>query len=488
VATLCTHCGTALEDDARYCKICGTLIPSHPFSPASASFAAGKSEAYENTTAARSEKNGTSLRQQSSTSRDEPPAWMTNLEGAARHRNKTLSGALAEDRQDKPSVDAGAAPRPRAGKKTTHVTELPTAALPSPDRGSFAQQQTAPPGAGPSQEDVPPAAASPVRELRVKVWDQKEPAAPADDFEDLPTRSLTASPSEIIVQYNSVPSPERKAQGAQVDGLESFDTERLAAQAAASAFPPQASPRPLRGTGWQADVLDRPISAPGQPPFAYARPGAQPVQGRPAIAPAAPARELSQTPPRQSSVAPFKQRESAKPLLFVLIALVLLIVAGGAGAWLVIYQPFSVPNITQPQRTFSDQQLGLSLLYPSSWQVQKDRGSAAFYFFDSSHTAQVSIVVSPANGSNSGQYMQQEAAHIGLTAQKAGPALTLAGASWQQLQGSVQQRGANYSGLLLVTAHNFHFFAITFLAPQTIFVQEDQIVFSGIRSSLQFLA
>jgi hypothetical protein len=469
VATLCTHCGAALKDDAPFCKICGTLVPSHPFSPASASSSAGKSGASaplrhpltadnaglhsaplarrqdENAAAASAEQNAAPSRQLRSTPKDEPPPWMVQLEVAARNRGKASSGVLSEHKKD-----AGAG------------------ALQSP------------PEAGPPQ--APPLRqAMPERELRVKVWDQAETAAQADDLEDRPTGPLAASLPGLIVQHNMTPAPEREARDARVEELERLDTARLAAQVAPS--PLRGPTQPPAGSPPPADVLPPPVPprTPYYAPFTSPSSGAQPLHDEVM-------QETRSTPPPQPSVALPRRRKRRKPLLLLLSALVLLLVGGGAVTWVVKYQPFSVAPITKPQQTFSDQRLGLSLLYPSSWQAQIDRTSTAVHFADSSHTVQVNIVVGPAGGGDSSQYVHQEAARLGLTTQKAGPALTFAGATWQQMRGNVQQLGANYGEEVLVTAHNSHFFSIIFLAPQAIFAQEDQAVFSEIRASLQFLA
>ncbi|MFL5654384.1 MAG: hypothetical protein ACJ8CB_09425, partial [Ktedonobacteraceae bacterium] len=92
------------------------------------------------------------------------------------------------------------------------------------------------------------------------------------------------------------------------------------------------------------------------------------------------------------------------------------------------------------------------------------------------------------NGEGLGQYLQQEASQLGMTGQKKGPALSFAGVSWQQMQGSVLERGASYTGTVVVTVHNQHLFTMLLLAPQITYAQEDQLVFSGIRSSFQFVA
>jgi len=199
-----------------------------------------------------------------------------------------------------------------------------------------------------------------------------------------------------------------------------------------------------------------------------------------------PAQDMRQTPPPQVSVPPKPHRKSRKPL--VLVSLLLLILVGGVGAWVVVWQPFAVPGITQPQQNFKDARLGFSLLYPGGWRFQEDQGKATAHFYDSSHTAQVNIVVGFANGGDLGRYLQQEASQQGMTGQKIGSPLSFAGASWQQIQGSVLEGGASYTETVIVTVHNQHLFTILLLAPQITYAQEDQLVFSSMRSSFQFVA
>ena len=245
---------------------------------------------------------------------------------------------------------------------------------------------------------------------------------------------------------------------------------------------------------------DRPAhqSAPAYTP-SYSRPPVQNVQERSSIPPVftpppdtVSTQEVGQAPLQEPglgnrySISPRPGRKSRKPLAIVLVFLVLLVVVGGVGAWVVVAQPFAVPGITQPQQNFKDARLGFSLLYPNGWRFQVDRRKATAHFYDSSSTAQVNIVVRPSNGEDLGQYLQQEASQLGVTGQKKGPALSFASASWQQMQGSVLERGASYTETVVVTVHSQHLFTMLLLAPQITYAQEDQLVFSGIRSSFQF--
>jgi hypothetical protein len=460
---------------------------------------------------------------------------MSQLEPATHNRNKISSEALQENRrQEKPeeSVETNQ-PEKSQEEKSKGVAEMPTLSWPSTPTFSWppastpvvdklsqesksnhmAEMQTAPwsvPNANVPLQPIQHSSAveplsqvepifsstqrsdSSVRGLHVKVWDQKEPVNPlgpkdaqADDVEDFPTGPLVARSPDIVVQRSSTPAPTRKAQHPRIDELERQDTLRLAAQ---PAVPPPFNATPQsRGGTWQRQVNspDNVIRQPDQGPVAYARPGGQPVQERPPLAPVVPVQDLKQTPPPRFDVAP-KRRKSRKPLVFGLIILLLLIGGGGTGAWIFIYHPFSVPVVTQPQ-TFTSSQLGLSLQYPSGWRYQNDQATATVHFYDYNHTAQFNVVVSPANGDPS-LYLQQQVSHLGLTGQKAGPDLTFAGVSWHQLQGTVQQIGVTYTETVFVAAHNQHFLTLTFLFPQPNYAQEDHLIFSQIRSTIQFLS
>jgi hypothetical protein len=278
-----------------------------------------------------------------------------------------------------------------------------------------------------------------------------------DGIEDVPTRPLIVSsgskPADKITQRNEVFLPADKMPTARFDAVEQLNTAPLT---------------PVPGV----TPLSQPSKESGQP-FTYS-PDMVPVQ------------DVQQTPPPQVSVSPKPHRKSRKPL--VLVSLLLLVLVGGVGAWVVVWEPFSVPVITQPQQNFKDTRLGFSLLYPSGWRLQVDRGKATAHFYDSSHTAQVNVVVGFANVGGLDQYMHQQANQLGITGQKNGPLLTFAGASWQQIQGSVSERGASYTETVMVTVHNQHIFTILLLAPQITYAQEDQLVFSSIRSSFQFVA
>jgi hypothetical protein len=64
--------------------------------------------------------------------------------------------------------------------------------------------------------------------------------------------------------------------------------------------------------------------------------------------------------------------------------------------------------------------------------------------------------------------------------------LSFAGMSWQGMQGTVLQSGASYTCTIFATTHANHLVMLTQLAPQSVYHQEDSVVFSALRQSLRF--
>jgi len=463
VALQCTFCGTALKDNARYCNHCGTLIASHPFSPKSTSSSTSPAE-HANTTRE-------PLREQIAqqppyrsnwrSKQEGPPAWLSQLEDGL--NSKVPSRALESERGVKSSEKRMTAKPEKPPEMTTnHVTEPPTYSWP--------------------QQPVP----------------QVEPAArlTEDDLEDLPTKPLVTGSPEIQKQRKEAHSPPDNSQHARLDEVEYVDTVQLVTQMEAK--PAYAPPPGEEAFQQQEGPVQRRYDTPNRtsypgftpPPPVHSLPANRPVQEATSTSPGAPTQEWKQTPPSQpvvSSARDKKRRKSRKPLVITLVLLFLLVVVVGVGMWIVLYQPFSVPGITQPQQRFSDSRLGLSFLYPSGWQAQVDQRKGIVHLFDSSHTAQVDIVVGAAPRGDLGQYLQQKANQLGLTGIKKGSTRSLTGAVWQQIQGNVQQSGASYTEALLATTHKNSIFTIMMLAPQATFAQEQQIAFTGIYSSFQFI-
>jgi len=449
----CSFCGSTLKDDARYCNQCGTLVASHPFSPKSSAFGASNKAGGAIPEQISEKPNRVARRLQ-----DEPPSWMSFLENEL--RSKVPSGELESERRERPTT-ADAKNETLAGGMKDFVDDVP-----QPDH--------------PVKEPVQHTNTQ-VRELRVKVWDQKEPAIPAvkefkseNEFEDLPTGPLLACLPNGFNQPQATPSTPEKVAHARFDEVESVDTMPLATPMGKK---PMVTPKPVDEPMQSQEELSR-------QQFASSNRSSYPGFST--------ASSLVQTPPLQSIVSPVpvksaRRRKNRKPLVIILVALLFLVIPGGLGAWIILYQPFSIPGITQPQKSFSNSQLGFSLLYPSGWQSQVDVGKETVHFYDSSQTAQVDIVVGAAPTGDTGAYLQQKANQLGLTGTK-NSSTSFGGATWQQTQGNILIKGASYTETLLATMHRNSVYTIMLMAPQTTYEQENQIVFSKMYASFQFLA
>ena len=506
MAMLCTHCGTTLNDTARYCNNCGTLVPSHPFS--SKFVSQGPSD--ESTRVVKPEQiaRHTPPHPERYAAPSQAPSWMSQLDNRIYSQNEVSTNGVEGDRHENPFP------------ANVEQADWPEQ-FPEKDSEPSATLQLGFPDSQPVYQTGPA-----IRELHVKVWEQEGPVgaspspeqwAPAhgkgqNTIEDAPTRPLIASPGNKLadtrIQHNEESSPVSRMPTARFDAVEQLNTLPLT-------LPSEVNPlsQPLKEPGqqqkWeQSRQQPRSIERPTRDRPAYQSvPAASEIpeipaympsnarfpmpQERSVISPAftpgmAPGQDTRQTPPPQVSVSAKPRGKSRKPL--VLVALLLLVLIGGVGAWVIIWEPFSVPGITQPQQNFKDTRLGFSLLYPNGWRFQVDQGKATAHFYDSSHTAQVNVVNGLANVGDLDQYLRQQAGQLGLTGQKGGHLLSFAGVSWHQIQGSVLVRGASYTETIIATVHNQHLFTILLLAPQITYAQEDRLVFSGIRSSFQFVA
>ena len=476
MATLCTNCGTPLRADAKFCNNCGTLTPSHPFSPR----ATPSSNGMQPRDTGRSDNTRPALREQiahfpQNTARpvpvrrpgqDEPPSWMSQLENGKNSSDRQTSSAGFE------------------ADKTPQLDFPVPEPLPRPNSLN-----------NPSSSQ---------RELRVKVWHEEEPiSSPGlsghnpgtwaeDAMDNLPTSPLNASPSHSPVARNATSAPSRTGQDSRLDELERMDTEHLAASPSS-----QPALQPSQGGFDQAFALaQQPTSsfvrgtASGAVPQHYepasSRPTNQPAQSNMPVSRAAQRQPLQQTPPPHAVVTTSRHKQRRKPFVLI-VGLLVILLLGGIGVWVGVFHPFSVPTVVQPQQSFSNSQLAFSVQYPSGWNTRVDSSSSSAFFADSSNTAQFTVTVSPVDGKDAGQYVQQLSTQLKMTGIRPVSAIAFGGASWQQVQGNAVFGGANYSETILATVHSNHLYTITQSAPQSTYVQEEQIVFSPMRASFKFL-
>ncbi|HVB23924.1 MAG TPA: zinc-ribbon domain-containing protein [Ktedonobacteraceae bacterium] len=475
MATLCTSCGTPLRENAKFCNNCGTLTPSHPFSPK----ATPSSNSVQAPANGRSDNTRPALREQiahlpQNTARPvrrfvqgEPPSWMSRLDDDNSNGNNKRASSDRYDADKAPQLDFPV-PEP----------------LPRPNSPNSSR-----------------------RELRVKVWQQEEPISspglPRQDsdalldraIDDLPTSPLVASSSAAPASLNSISAPTRSEQDRRLDELERMDTAHLAAPAPMPLSQPASQPsqgkfdQSFAPAQQPASSLVRgtlPEAATRHNEPAFLRPTTQSAQSNILASRVAQSQPLKQTSSSSAPATIAQRKQKRKPLVLVAGLLVILLI-GAIGVWVGVFHPFSVPAVVQSQQSFSNSQLAFSVQYPSGWTTRVDNSSSSAFFADSSNTAQFTVTVSAANGKDAGQYVQQLANQLKMTSIKAGTPLSFGGASWQQVQGNALFSGANYSETILATVHNNQLYTIIQAAPQSTYTQEEQVVFSTMRASFKFV-
>lgn len=465
---LCTNCGTPIREGARYCNNCGTLTSSHPFSSKTTS----ASNNNQNLGAGRSDNTRPAIREQIAHlpqsparpvrrfAQDEAPSWMSQLDKESHaSSSRTFSNRYQSD-------------------------SVPQLDFPAP-------------------EPLPRSNSS-QPELRVKVWQQDEPiSSPGilnedadsvlpDEVVDLAMSSFIASSTHAPVSDNGASSPSRPAYNSRVEELERMDTAHLGTPA----YNPPARPLSHAGFDQSFDLAQQPTSSlarnsvppvsqhygpafpnPALPQSTHRNtPSARSIQSQP----------LVQTPPSHVPVSTVQRKRGRKPLVLV-IGLLAILILGGIAVWVGAFHPFAVPDIVQPQRNFSSSQFAFSLQYPTGWNTQVNTSASSVYFADSSNTAQFTVTVAAASGKDAGQYVRQLATQLKLTNIKSASTLSFGGASWQQIQGNALFGGANYSETILATIHNNQLYTITQAAPVSTYTQEEQVVFSTMRSSFKFI-
>jgi hypothetical protein len=497
------------RDDARFCNNCGTLVPDHPFSLQSLS---GSKDSPPTNQA---DDNKPSMREQIAqqppatprrSRRPRPidvPTWLSKLD-TFEHASISPEESKEEDLQKRSPEEAKAQnqqEQPPGAVDADRLMETP--AMKSPGvpveyhaRASKVEPSTEEDDAwlDAKQVDIQ-ARKTPVPELHVKVWREEEALLPTssvkgvaeeNNVENLPTRPLIA---EQDTAHTPLPPPILGVQTPPFEEVAELDTLPLSAQHQMGSVPQsleEGVSQPHLQSGDRA-AFQRPVNYMSRPPSS--QPAIQVAQETPNITPALRPLEQATIPKALTPgfVPQARRPKSRLPLIFALV-LVCLLVFGGVGAWLYVFQPFSIPQITQPQQPFQSSLLGVSLSYPSGWSVKIDQKHGTVTFADSTHTGQFSVVNAPANGQDAGQYLLQEAMQLGMTGAKPGTPLSFAQATWQQTQAAVQQGGANYTETLLVTAHSNRLISIIQQAPQATYANEEAIIFADMRSSFRFLS
>ncbi len=471
MATACTFCGHDLpRDDAHFCNNCGMLVPSHPFSAQSLSAASSA------TPPTRKEPEKPVSREQMVQQPMQKPVLREQMVQQPRQRT---TRRIAPDNSASPI--AWPAPMTHVSVKDAPVQKESAQAVP---------QEPQP------VQNMPIRPVSTERELHVKVWEQNNPPTPLPEstvgtrevaIEDAPTSAL-AMPEQINKENPSSLHGNETSQ----NGVEYLDTVPMQKNYAQAQTPQNESHAvhgntPLPAFPVEAQQRQRGYT---NTPIPYSNMSQQP-------APMPQASQYSAVQNTSASTLPAKQekrvavtspasvsrRQKSRIPFIILLALLFILILGG-GAWALLAQPFSISPVTQPLQDFKDTGLGVALSYPNSWTVQ--HAPTSVVFSDSSRTAQVKLQVAN-DTSDATQYVQQQATKSGMTAIKPLGTISFAGLSWQQVQGNLQQDGANYTTTMLATVHGNHMYVLTQMAPQNVYADEESVVFSAMRNSFKFL-
>ncbi len=473
MAIVCTFCGHELpRDDAQFCNKCGMLVPSHPFS--SQSLSAANSA----TSATRTATEEPDLREQMVQQPIEKPVLREQMVQQPRPRT---TRRIAPDNLSAFPIEW---PAP-----ITHVSvkDVPM---------HKEDEHVTPPESQPVQI-ASSRPASPERELHVKVWEQNNPPTPLPestseakegDIEDAPT-----SPLERLEQQSIKNPPSQHGSDTPRDGVEHLDTVPMPNYTQS----PQHVSSPTRSRNGNTPLPSLPAKQQqqGQPGYANTPIPYSSIPQQPMAA----SQSSQYAPAQRSQVSPVSTiqekrisavlaphaspRQKSRVPFIILLALFGILVLGG-GAWVLLAQPFNISPITQPLQNYKDTSLGITLSYPNSWTVQHTASSVLFA--DSSHTAQVRLTVAN-DTSDAARYVQQQATKSGMTAIKSLGSVAFAGLSWQEVQGNLQQDGANYTTTMLTTVHGSHMYVLTQMAPQNVYADEESVVFSAMRNSFKFL-
>ena len=314
-----------------------------------------------------------------------------------------------------------------------------------------------------------------------------------------PERSVSATPPSRQSIQSRVEQPNQD-QERRREQIAQQSTSRMPSVTNSPAVPSE--PRPTPFLGVQDIESLKATQAKGMTPFPVVPPTpdlynelsttASPLQQAsiPPVEPVHQVKPVATVPSSPSSLAPQLPRQQIRrgpgPLVLLGVVVLALIIAGAA--WVAIVQPFNVPSVTRPLQDYRNTHLGIALSYPSDWVATHSTSSVLFS--DSSQTALVTIAVLPidtAPGGGVGAYLQKQATKLAMTGVKTVTLVTFAGTKWQQLQGNVQKSGVNDTETLFATTHNNQLYVLTQSAPQSVYADEESLIFSKIRASLQLL-
>ncbi len=480
MATACTYCGQDLpRDDARFCNSCGMLVPSHPFSSQSLSASTPDSSQMGR------EYQKPMLREQ----RAQQPVAKPILREQRAQQPQSRPRSTRRIAPDDLVTSSIAWPTP-----ITHVsTKEP---LSQKDGESGVSTESAESAVQEEQQriqNVPSQPLSSKRELRVKIWEHERnnPPTPLPESKsDAPYIKHTPTPIWVTSTLNTVENVHSSTQNEmdewrdEVEHADTVPTSNYAQMPSPASQLLTQTPYSIPGNtplpieqqhstnipSTYLEVSQRPTSMPSVFPLQPSQQAHVPVQNK---------RIRGAT----SITSHVVQRSKSRVPFVLLLAFLCILILGG-GVWVVLAQPFSVPSITQPLQDFKDTQLSIDLSYPSSWSVR--RNATGVLFSDSSHTAQMQLAVTNAKEDVT-HYVQQQAIKSGMTAIQPLGTRSFASATWQQVQGNMQQNGVNYTTTMLATVHGNRTYVLMQMAPQNVYTDEESVVFSAVRNSFKFL-
>ncbi len=530
----CSHCGEELPQDTRFCSSCGAVRTARMINPSSI---AGTGKTPENIQAVSNQMEQAApmppLRMKQHTEGEGFPTWMSKLQRDPLRTESPLKDksqqVVAPQQQDIKSPDALARePEQEVGRQSGPEV-LHT--LPVADHLAQTPQNNR----APEQQDFPnlsstPQSFSSMRELRVKIWNeansahkkaaskeetplQRDPGSNFADnkpamgggeartkhsIEDVPTQSvesITAMPPPLRTNIPiddmpttpllAVPDGHPQVGGQPQLSLNGLSPSLHGQNMYGQPKPEQAPDNPsdiasmstmqvqIQGKN-QAVPLPSPEAQRSMVPGGIIAPVSLPETPRPAV-------------PGDAFPSIFRSGKGRLPLIVGASAVVLLL-ALALGSWIIIFEPFSVPPVTNVQQSYVDTKLGISLRYPGRWKAaQADYSKKTLTLLDVSDTNQMNIYVADATTGAQGSYVQQQAATLGISNPKAGSATTFGGASWQQIQGDMQVKGAEYTCVLFTTTYKKHFYTLTQMSPHSTYPDEEKLVFAPTRLSLHFL-
>lgn len=193
-------------------------------------------------------------------------------------------------------------------------------------------------------------------------------------------------------------------------------------------------------------------------------------------------------------VAPLVSKKNARPVtrngktrLMMLAILLVVLLIGGVVTWLIAFQIFGGQDITATTISYQNANLGFALEYPQGWMAQANTQATTITFSDATHTDQFMLSSTAQNGLTIAGYSKKITTQLGMTGEKNQPPLTFAGATWQQVQGSVLLSGATYDTVILVTTHAGRLYALQQMAPASTYAGAERLFFAPVRATFRFV-